>query len=115
MEFNLPPVGGADQNAGPAAAPSRAPAGTDFTKVLSQATDRVDALPATPPPDLRAEIERADARYEELHRENRELHFTSDPSSGRVVIEVRDLDGNVLRTVPPSKALEIVAGAPAEG
>ena len=69
MEFNLPPVGGVDQNAGPAATPSRAPAGTDFTEVLSQATDRVDAVPATPPPDLRAEIDRADARYEELRRQ----------------------------------------------
>ena len=28
-----------------------------------------------------------------------------------MVIEVRDLDGNVIKTIPPSKALDIMSGA----
>ena len=31
-------------------------------------------------------------------------------STNRVVIEVRDLDGNVLKTIPPTKALDILSG-----
>ena len=33
------------------------------------------------------------------------------PDSNRVVIEVRDLDGNVLKTIPPAKALDVMSGA----
>ena len=31
--------------------------------------------------------------------------------ANRVVIEVRDLDGNVIKTIPPAKALDIMSGA----
>ena len=41
---------------------------------------------------------------------NRELHFSTDESTNRVVIEVRDLDGNVIKTIPPTKALDIMSG-----
>ena len=27
-----------------------------------------------------------------------------------MIIEVRDLDGNVIRTIPPSEALDVLAG-----
>jgi flagellar protein FlaG len=50
-------------------------------------------------------------RADELHKSNRELHFEKDPSSGRIVVQVRDLAGNVLRTIPPSKALDVMSGA----
>jgi flagellar protein FlaG len=48
---------------------------------------------------------------QELQAQNRELHFSRDEVTNRVVIEVRDLDGNVIRTIPPSKALDILSGA----
>jgi flagellar protein FlaG len=48
---------------------------------------------------------------EELRAQNRELHFAKDPASGRVRVEVRDLEGNVIRTIPPSQALDIMGGA----
>jgi flagellar protein FlaG len=47
----------------------------------------------------------------ELAAENRELNFRTDSDTGRLVIEVRDLQGRVIRTIPPSRALEIMAGA----
>ena len=28
-----------------------------------------------------------------------------------MIIEVRDLEGNVLKTIPPSKAMDIMSGA----
>jgi type V secretory pathway adhesin AidA len=68
-------------------------------------------IPATPPPDVIVELQRAAARADELHQANRELHFEKDPKSGRIVVQVRDLAGNVLRTIPPSKALDVMSGA----
>jgi flagellar protein FlaG len=72
----------------------------------------VDTLPSRPPLEVLEEIAAADQRWQELRSQQRELHFKHDEASNRVVVEVRDLEGNVLRTVPPSKALEIIAGAP---
>ena len=73
---------------------------------------RLDTLPSQPPPDVLEEVAAAERRYDELRAQQRELHFTHDDETNRVVVEVRDLDGNVLRTVPPSKALEIISGGP---
>jgi hypothetical protein len=71
----------------------------------------VVSLPAHPPVEVREAIGAAAARAAELRAENRELHFRKDQTSGRVIVEVRDLSGNVIRTIPPSKALDIMAGA----
>jgi hypothetical protein len=69
------------------------------------------SLPASPPPEVLDEVEAAAARAEALAAANRELHFRVDDETGRVVVEVRDFDGNVIRTIPPSEALDIMAGA----
>jgi flagellar protein FlaG len=116
MDLNVPPTGGVDRAGG--LVPDRAPAGKaeatkDFSKVLEDSV-QVDTVPASPPPELRDEVERASARYDELHRQGRELHFATEPDSGRVTVEVRDLDGEVLRTLQPSEALEVISGAPLE-
>ena len=50
-------------------------------------------------------------RAAELPPQNRELHFGKDEATGRVIVQVRDLDGEVLRTIPPSSALDVMAGA----
>jgi hypothetical protein len=71
----------------------------------------VVSLPASPPVEVREAIGAAAARAAELRAENRELHFRKDQLSGRVIVEVRDLSGNVIRTIPPSKALEVMSGA----
>ena len=48
-----------------------------------------------------------------LREQARELHFEL-VGDGRVQVEVRDLEGNVIRTIPPAKALDVAAGAPLE-
>jgi hypothetical protein len=68
-------------------------------------------IPATPPPDVIVEVHRAAERAHELAQANRELHFEKDQASGRIVVQVRDLAGNVLRTIPPSSALDVMSGA----
>lgn len=116
MDFNVAPVGGADGAGGPARTTRPAAAGESkaFSKALAEASDVDIAVPSSPPPELRGEMERASSRQAELRSEGREMHFATDAQSGRLVIEVRDLDGNVLRTIPPSQALDVISGAPLE-
>jgi flagellar protein FlaG len=72
--------------------------------------DASDVIPASPPPEVLAEVDAAWERAAELAAQNRELHFTRDELSGRTIIEVRTLDGEVLRTIPPSKLLDVMSG-----
>jgi hypothetical protein len=67
-------------------------------------------IPASPPSEVLVEVDAASARAAQLAAENRELHFERDAATGRVVIQVRTLGGEVLRTIPPSGALDIMGG-----
>ena len=67
--------------------------------------------PPAPTPEARELVAKAAEVVEQLHEHNRELHFSRDETTNRVVIEVRDLDGNVIKTIPPAKALDILSGA----
>ena len=110
MSFELPPLSGADQVLG--AQPLQRTSKVQPTdKVESADAVRLDTIPSQPPSDLKAEMDRAAKRVDELKAEGRELHFALDKDTGRVVVEVRDLSGTVLRTIPPSKALEVASGA----
>jgi flagellar protein FlaG len=71
----------------------------------------VGEVPPAPTPEAREMVDKAAERVQQLAQQNRELHFSRDESSNRVVIEVRDLEGNVLKTIPPAKALDIMSGA----
>jgi hypothetical protein len=86
------------------ARPVAMPAPAQDTALLS--------LPGSPPTEVLDAVGAAAARAAELQAANRELHFRNDEESGRVIVEVRDLEGNVIRTIPPSHALDVMAGAP---
>lgn len=90
-------------------AQAEAPAG-GFARELGHATrrDRVDTIPASPPPELRHEILAAQRAIADMHARGRELHF--EITDGRLRIELRDLEGNVLREIPPNEALAIASG-----
>jgi hypothetical protein len=74
----------------------------------AQADVHVDAIPASPPPEVMDEILAAQRAIEDMHARGRTLHFEMD--AGRVKILLQDLDGNVLKQIPASKALEISTG-----
>ena len=106
----VPPV------AGTRAATPAAPA-ADFSAQLEQAlVPAPEAVvadiswPATPPPEVQDEIAAARDRAADLAAQNRELHFSKDEETGRVIVQVRDLDGNVIRTIPPSAAIAVMTG-----
>jgi len=106
MDFNLPPLGGIERT-GQAQRASGAKAAAPAQAV---AAVTVDTLPASPPPHVLEEMYEASKVADTLREQARELHF--ETSGNRVVVTVRDLDGNVIRTIPPAEALEVAAGAP---
>jgi hypothetical protein len=116
MSFEIGPI-----NPSPGVAPARrvATAGApDFQATLasvgrSSAPRDVATLgiPASPPAEVLGAVGAAADRADELAAMNRELHFERDPDSGRVIVQVRDLaSGEVIRTIPPSKALDVMSG-----
>ena len=70
----------------------------------------VGSIPPAPTPEARQMVDRAAEVVDDLYRNNREMHFSLDRATKRVVIEVRDLEGRVLKTIPPAKALDVMAG-----
>ena len=97
--------------ASPLAGAASAPAVHTAGVTGSAGTDTVlGAVPPAPTPEAREMVDRAAERVQELREGNRELHFSMDKTTNRVVIEVRDLDGNVLKTIPPAHALDVMSG-----
>ena len=88
-----------------AAAPAQVAKGVEETGTI------VGDVPPAPTPEARELVAKAAEVVEALHKSNRELHFSREEGTNRVVIEVRDLDGNVIKTIPPAKALDVLAGA----
>jgi flagellar protein FlaG len=86
------------------------PATTESSVQRHTRVDTLDVIPTKPPAQVLDEIKAAQRRAEELHAQDRELHFSKDAASGRVVIQVRSANGDVLRTIPPSKALAVMSG-----
>lgn len=107
MDFNLPPLGGVER-----AAQAQRAKGVKATASAGPAVAvTVDTLPASPPDRVLEDMFAAAKVANTLHEQGRELHFETI-GNGRVVVQVRDLDGHVLRTIPPAQSLEVAAGAP---
>ena len=70
----------------------------------------VGDVPPAPTPEARELVAKAAEVVQKLHENNRELHFEKDHETGRVIIEIRDLDGNTLKTIPPKNALDFLTG-----
>ncbi len=92
--------------------PERPGAAGHATPALGAAfrVDPVEVAPAAPPAGVRDEVRFAAQRAAELAADDRELHFTLDAASHRVIVQVRDLEGRVLATIPPSRALRVAGG-----
>ena len=80
------------------------------TTAAVEKTDRVE-LTSSPPAEVQRQVDAAYQRSLDLASENRELHFERDPESGRIVVMVRDLEGNLIRSIPHQDMLKVIAGA----
>lgn len=100
-------------------APTRAPRDARAGGV-DGAADALDLssseVPAGPPPEVLEAMSAAGRVARELHAQGRALRFVTPAESGaadgRVRIELTNLDGDVLRTIPPSEALDVATGSP---
>jgi uncharacterized FlaG/YvyC family protein len=77
---------------------------------IGEMTSCDEAIPAHVPFEVRRDVRVAAHRVEDLAERERELHFAHDRRSGRLVVQIRDFDGFVLRAIQPSEALDIMAG-----
>ncbi len=108
MGFNISSVGPAEAKQVPSTGGARAQ-----RSAPARAADdsvKVDAIPSSPPPEVQAAMGVAADAYEKLKATGRQLSFQIDDATGKLHIEVHDLRGKVLFTVPPSKALDVASG-----
>ncbi len=84
---------------------TKAPAATTSEPAVS-----VDAIPASPPAEVHAAMAVAAQAHDRLAAAGQSLSFRISGQTGRLTIEIHDLAGNVMFTVPPSRALEIAGG-----
>ena len=106
MSFALPPIGRSEQAQPPGRTEPPAPTGSE---AFVQKT-AVETIPSTPPADVWRAMNAAAHRFEELRSADRQLHFEKNHETGRVEVEVRDGNGSLIRVIPPSEGLAVVAG-----
>jgi flagellar protein FlaG len=97
-----------------ATAPGRA-SGAAFAGALRDAVGvDVAGVPPSPPPEVMGAVAAAADHAEWLRRHDREIRFHVDDATRRVQVEVRDLNGRLIREIPPSEALDSIARGPYE-
>jgi putative hemolysin len=87
-----------------APAPAQAAHATD--------TVTVDTIPASPPPEVHDAIGVANQAYHNLKAAGNELRFKVNEATGKLTVEVHDIHGDVLFTVPASTVLDVASGQP---
>ncbi len=97
--------------------PARGPVGTPAPDdrlgavvATLEPTDRLE-LSSVVPAEAHAEVEFAYQRAIELAANNRELHFATDEKTGKIAVQVRDLDGKVIRTIPNTDLFDVMSGS----
>lgn len=101
--FQVGPLG-----AGPRRPHAAVPAALGDGHALHQAAT-IGTVPDSPPPEVMRQVDDAARRHQWLRENGRELRFEWVKGEQRVRIEVRDLDGRLLREIPPSAALDATA------
>jgi len=114
MSFNIDSVAQTTAASAPASPVSRPAATGPAATGGSDAAVHVDTIPSSPPPEVHNAIAVAAQSYKQLAASNRELSFQIDDRTGKLTVAVHDLKGNVLFTVPASKALDVAAGGTLE-
>ena len=110
MSFDIGSVGRT-----PAAAPSQtARSSAPAPAQAAHATDTVtvDTIPASPPAEVHDAMAVADQAYQNLKASGSELRFEVNEATGKLTIEVHDVHGNLMFTVPASTVLDVASGQP---
>jgi hypothetical protein len=109
MSFDIGSVGGT-----PAAAPaakSHRPTAVPTPAANDAVTVNVDTIPASPPDEVHDAIGVANQAYHNLKASGSELRFRVNEATGKLSVEVHDVHGNLMFTVPASTVLDVASGA----
>ena len=106
MNMDVPPLGAVERTS--SAARPAAPPGRPFEGAVAASPD----IPPSPPPEVMRDVEAAAQRVDWIREQGHELHFEVDPETRRVRVEVRNLEGEVVRVIPASEGLAIAIGGP---
>ena len=109
MSFDIGSVGRTPA-ASPAAGSSRPPAAPS-SPAHEADTVTVDTIPASPPDEVHDAIGVANQAYHNLKASGSELRFKVNEATGKLSVEVHDVHGNLMFTVPASTALDVASGA----
>jgi len=99
----------------PASAPAqsaRSSASTPTQAARDADTVTVDTIPASPPAEVHEAMGVANQAYHNLKASGTELRFKINEATGKLSVEVHDVHGNLLFTVPASTALDVASGQP---
>ncbi len=108
MSMDVPPLGGLERLNSPGRAGRVDASSRSFS--LPASAD----IPDSPPASVMREVEAAAQRADWMREHGHELSFEM-ADDGHVRIEVRDLEGRLIRVVPPSEGLAIATGGPLDG
>lgn len=109
MSFDIGSVGRTPASAPSQTARSSAPAPAHAPE---SDTVTVDTIPASPPPEVQDAIGVANQAYHNLQAQGSELRFKVNEATGKLTVEVHDVHGNLMFTVPASTALDVASGQP---
>jgi uncharacterized protein YlxW (UPF0749 family) len=108
MSFDIGSVGGTPAAA--AAAKSQRRAAVSSSSAGSTDTVTVDTIPASPPDEVHDAIGVANQAFHNLQASGSELRFKVNEATGKLSVEVHDVHGNLLFTVPASTVLDVASG-----
>lgn len=75
-------------------------------------TAAADSIPAGPPDEVHDAIGIANQAYHALRATGSELRFKINEATGKLTVEVHDVHGSVMFTVPASAVLVVASGGP---
>lgn len=67
-------------------------------------------IPDSPPAEVCDAIDAAADAYDRLHAAGRRLHFHTDRATRSLTVQVLDLEGELLGTVPVTTLLDVASG-----
>jgi hypothetical protein len=70
----------------------------------------VDTIPSSPPPEVHEAMGVAAQAYDKLQAQGQQMRFKVNEGTGKLVVEIHDLHGQLLFQVPSSKALDVASG-----
>jgi putative hemolysin len=109
MSFDIGSVG---RTPAPASTPTARSSAAGPAPAASGDTVTVDTIPASPPEEVQDAMGVANQAYQNLQAQGTELRFKVNEATGKLSVEVHDVHGNLLFTVPASTALDVASGQP---